>query len=134
MLLCLCYDFMHTNFIKRTYENIGILVILYFCTIDSHDKAIGTRLVLKENICHNEEFIYIFKLHAGGSGVRLYDGHHFSQGARNLKIRFAQLIRQKKFDCIGDKKYLSTTFLGKLYSQIVVAIFQEHAFCTLTLF
>ena len=52
--------------------------------------------------------------------IRRFDSH-------NLSAR-------KKFDCIGDKKYPSTTFLGKLYSQIVVAIFQEQAFCTLTLF
>ena len=57
-----------------------------------------------------------------------------SQGARNLKIRFAQLTCQKRFDCIDDKNYPSTTFLGTSYGQIVVAIFQEQAFCTTTPF
>ena len=57
-----------------------------------------------------------------------------SQGARNLKIRSAQLTRQKRFDCIDDKNYPFTTFLGTSYGQIVVAIFQEQAFCTTTPF
>ena len=47
-----------------------------------------------------------------------------SQGARNLKIRSAQLTRQKRFDCIDDKNYPSTTFLGTSHGKIVVAIFQ----------
>ena len=41
-----------------------------------------------------------------------------------FKIRSAQLTRQKRFDCIDDKNYPSTTFLGTSYGQIVVAIFQ----------
>ena len=57
-----------------------------------------------------------------------------SQGARNLKIRSAQLNRQKRFDCIDDKNYPSTTFLGTSYGQIVVAIFWEQAFYTTTPF
>ena len=57
-----------------------------------------------------------------------------SQGARNLKIRSAQLTRQKRFDCIDDKNYPSTTFLGTSYGQIVVAIFREQAFYTTTPF
>ena len=57
-----------------------------------------------------------------------------SQGARNLKIRSAQLTRQKRFECIDDKNYPSTTFLGTSYGQIVVVIFQEQAFCTTTPF
>ena len=56
--------------------------------------------------------------------------HLISQGARNFKIRSAQLTRQKRFGCIGDKNYPSTTFLGTSYGQIVVAIFHEQAFCT----
>ena len=48
----------------------------------------------------------------------------YSQGARNLKIRSAQLTRQKMFDCVDDKNYPSTTFLGTSYGQIMVAIFQ----------
>ena len=57
-----------------------------------------------------------------------------SQGARNLKIRSAQLTRQKRFDCIDDKNYPSTTFLGTSYDQIVVAIIQEQVFSTITPF
>ena len=55
---------------------------------------------------------------------------HFynSQGARNLKIRSAQLTRQKRFDCIYDKNYPSTTFLGTSYGQIVVAILGSKRF------
>ena len=54
----------------------------------------------------------------------LCDSYTVSQGAKNLKIRSAQLTRQKRFDCIDDKNHPSTTFLGTSYGQIVVAIFQ----------